>query len=116
MTNSLTFTFQLEPMTSVTRGGITLAQVFDECVGRPAWVEQTLRLLGLPLASRSSLDVAIDEATGLAERRAYFLLAACFVTVWIRLPLLEGEDTSKHDAFVLRALKELAPEFPWGDL
>lgn len=97
-----------------TRGGLLFAEVLLECTRTPGWAEQCLRLLGIPLPSVSGIGRMVDRATGLDDTITSWLAAACFETVWTRLPLADGEDTTAHDAALLELLKAKAPGFPWG--
>lgn len=97
----------------VTRGGLTFDEVVLQSVRARGWGVETLRLLKLPLLATDPMGRLVDEACGIPQTVARHLAAACFVTVWTRLPLLEGEDTTVHDAMLLEKLQREVPEFPW---
>ena len=97
----------------MTRGGLTFEEVLLECGRRPGWASEVLRLLKCPRPSSNPLDALVDQACGIPERAGRFLAAACFETVWLRLPHLEGEDTSVFDREFGLHLRALVPDYPW---
>ncbi len=96
-----------------TRQGLTFDEVLMNSVRTPGWAVETLRLLKVPLPASDPMGKLVDEACGIPRVIARTLAAACFVTVWTRLPLRDDEDTALHDAMLMRKLKAEAPEFPW---
>lgn len=108
-----------QPQIGGTRQGLTFSEVLSQSVKAPGFLENFYRLCPVPVyrAPLSPMARLVDEACFSPEElrrkrdeHAAYLTAFVFLTVWLRLEHLEGENTAILDSVLMSMGKRDAPE------